>query len=119
MLLVKNKKHIKNKKLVLDYGDYLQNEYPSNSFDKIYFINVIYFWSDLEKPFKKIFNELKPSGRVCLFMAKHDDLGNYKFTKDEIFNKYSIDHVIEELTKAGFKNITYTTDNGYYISCEK
>lgn len=115
----RNKKHIKNNKLILDYGDYLQHEYPPESFDKIYFINVIYFWSDLEKPFKKIFYELKHPGRVCLFMARHDHLNDYKFTKEDIFNKYSIEYVCEELTKAGFKNITYTTDNGYYISCEK
>lgn len=115
----RNKKYIKSNKLVLDYGDYLRHEYPSESFDKIFFINVIYFWSDLEKPFMKIFRELKQSGRMCLFMAKHDDLNNYKFTKEDIFNKYSIEYVCEELTKAGFKKIDYTVDNGYYITCEK
>lgn len=115
----RNKRHIKNNKLKLNFGDYLDFKYSQESFDKIYFINVIYFWDNLEKPFKKIYEELKQHGKLYIYMVGRDDLNKLKFTPDEIFNKYTIDFVSEELKRIGFKNIDYKFDNGYYITCEK
>ena len=48
---LRNKRHIENHKLVLNFGDYLDFKFPVESFDKIFFINVIYFWNNIEKPF--------------------------------------------------------------------
>lgn len=115
----RNKRHIENNMLVLNFGDYLDFKYAPQSFDKIFFINVIYFWDSLEKPFKKINEELKQNGKLCIYMANRDDLKKLKFTTDDIFNKYTIDYVSEELKRTGFKNIDYKSDNGYYITCEK
>ena len=115
----RNQRHIENKKVELDFGDYLDFDYSQASFDKIFFINVIYFWDNLKKPFNKINKELKHDGKLCIFMANRDDLKRLKFTKDDIFNKYTIDFVCEELEKSGFQNINYKFDNGYFISCEK
>ncbi len=115
----RNKRHIENNKLVLDFGDYLDFKYDKESFDKIFFTNVIYFWDNLEKPFKKINEELKQDGRLCIYMMSSDDLEKQKLTQSDIFNKYTIDYVREELTKAGFKNIEYQHDKGYCITCGK
>lgn len=115
----RNKRHIKDNKLVLNLGDYIDFKYARESFDKIFFINVIYFWDNLEKPFKKIHAELKQNGKLCIFMAHRDDLKKLKFTTDDIFNKYTVDYVSEELKKLGFKNIDFKFDNGYCITCEK
>lgn len=115
----RNKRHIEQNKLTLEFGDYLDFNNAQESFDKIFFINVIYFWDSLEKPFKKMFEELKQNGKICIFMASRDDLKKLKFTTDDIFNKYTIEYVQDELNRFGFKNIEYEFDRGYYITCGK
>lgn len=117
--LLRNKRYIDNHKLVLNFGDYLDFKFPVESFDKIFFINVIYFWNNIEKPFIKIKDELKQNGMSYIFMAHPTDLKKLKFTKDDIFNKYTIDYVCDKLKNLGFENIDYKFDNGYYIKCNK
>jgi hypothetical protein len=52
-------------------------------------------------------------------MVQPEDLKKMKFTLDDIFNKYEIDFVVKELEKAGFKNIDYHFDIGYFFTCSK
>lgn len=113
---IRNKKHIEDNKASLHYGNYLDFDCALNSFDKIFFINVIYFWENIEIPFNKIKRDLKPGGKVCIYMAHKDLLKKFKFTTDDIFNKYTIEYVCEELRKQEFQNIEYTYDRGYFIT---
>ena len=50
-------------------------------FDKIFCINVVYFWNDLHKPFEKIKSLLKDDGVFCFYMEKKEDLKKLKFTR--------------------------------------
>jgi len=115
----RNKTHIENKKVDLHFGDFLDYESGGNCYDKIFCINVIYFWDNLEKPFLKIQSELNKGGVFCIYMAHRDNLKIMKFTKDDIFNKYPIEKVTDELKSAGFVNIEYKYDIGYLITCRK
>lgn len=115
----RNKKHIDNKKVELFYGDFLDFEATANQYDTIFCINVIYFWNNLDIPFSKIKTILKDGGVLCMFMVHQDDLKKMKFTKDDIFNKYAIDQVVDKLQLQGFKDISYNFDNGYLIKCKK
>ncbi len=116
----RNKKHIKNKKVVLYFGDLLTSEMKPNYYDKVFCLNVIYFWDKLEEPFSKIKAMLKEGGTLCMYMAHRDFLKKVKFTKDGIFNKYAIEEVVEKLGLAGFKDIGYQLDNvGYVIKGRK
>lgn len=115
----RNKIFIKQKRLELHYGDFLQFDMPTNKFDKIFCINVVYFWDDLILPFSKIREGLNEKGSFYIYMAHADFLNQLKFTKEGIFNKYSIEHVVEQLGHAGFSHIDYKLDRGYIISCQK
>ena len=53
----RNKEHIENKKVKLYYGDFLKYNLPENCYDKIYCLNVVYFWDDLKIPFSKIYKD--------------------------------------------------------------
>jgi hypothetical protein len=44
---------------------------------------------------------------------------NKRKASDKIFNKYSIEHVVEALKSAGFMNVEYISGNGYYIRAKK
>jgi cyclopropane fatty-acyl-phospholipid synthase-like methyltransferase len=115
----RNSANINNGRVSLYNGDYVNHRFLPLTFDKVFFINVIYFWTNIEVPFKKIYEELKDDGRLFIYMAHRDDLNKLKFTSDDIFNKYSIDFVEEKLKLAGFREIIYKFDKGFYISAAK
>ena len=115
----RNKKHIDQKKVDLYLGDFLTTDMGSNNFDKVFCINVIYFWNKLDEPFSKVHQGLKDGGLFCIYMVHQDYLKKMKFTKDGIFNRYSIDEVVDCLELSGFKDIDCKYDHGYLIKCRK
>jgi hypothetical protein len=52
-------------------------------------------------------------------MESKDDLSEVKYTKDDIFNKRSIEQVTKALKSAGFKETEYYFKKGYYIKAKK
>lgn len=114
-----NKQFIENKKVRLQFGDFNTVEISTSDFDKIFCLNVVYFWDDLQKPFEKVLSLLKEGGMFCFYMAKNDDLARLNFTKNEIFNKYSIEQITHALQIAGFKDISFYFKRGYYIQAKK
>ncbi len=100
----------------MQYGDFLKMRGNSNSYDKVFCLNVVYFWNELNEPFKKISSLLKNGGSFFIYMADKDAL---KTAPDSVFNKYSIDQVIESLKSAGFSQVENYFDKGYYIKAKK
>jgi SAM-dependent methyltransferase len=111
----RNKPGIKKNRVHLLFGDFVETEISMNWFDKIFCINVVYFWNDLRKPFERVKSLLKDDGMFYFYMAKKDDLNKLKFTKDDIFNKYSIEQISEALKSVGFREVDYYFKKGYYI----
>lgn len=115
MAAKRNQKHIRQGRVVLHLGDFLEIEVSRDSFDILYCINVVYFWNDLSVPFSKIHASLKKDGRFLLTMAHRDFLTGNKFTNVPVFNKYDIETVVEELKKAGFGRVEVDFDKEYLI----
>lgn len=115
----RNKKHIDAKKLELHFGNFLRYELKSGEYDKIFCINVVYFWDNLEQPFSQIRDGLKDGGLFCFYMAHADQLNKLTFIEEDIFNKYSIDQVIDKLKLSGFRKLEYQFVKGYYIKAVK
>lgn len=104
-----------------DFGDF---DFGKSVYSKIFAINVIYFWNDLDAQFSKIFTLLKKEGRVVLFMSSPERLKNISFAVDEVFNKHTIDQVETALSKAGFKKVDHQTVvkmgfDTFYVIAEK
>lgn len=115
----RNKKHILNKKVELYLGDFLTSEIIPNYYNKVFCINVVYFWEQLEIPFVNIYEGLKKEGKLYMYMMHRDELNKVDFTKDDIFNKHTIEKIVESLNLAGFKEIHSYFNDGYYINCKK
>ncbi len=115
----RNKHFIDKGKVRLLFGDFIVTDVITKDFDKIFCLNVVYFWDDLQQPFSKIKSLLKTEGIFCFYMADKDDLAKMRFTKDGIFNKYAIEHIIETLKLVGFKEIEYYFNKGYFIKAAK
>jgi len=113
----RNKQFVDSGVVNLKYGDFLTAKFDHEQYDKIFCINVIYFWSDLVTVFEKIYSMLSDGGLFCIFMTPQKEMDKLKFADD--FYKYSIESVESELKKAGFKSIEFKLDKGYYIKASK
>jgi SAM-dependent methyltransferase len=113
-----NKTYIDQKRVTLQYGDFLNIPIDQGKFDKVFCLNVIYFWNELEKPFSKILSDLREGGGFLIYMAAPEFLKEKK-APDSIFNKHSIEHVTGILKLAGFSRVEYYSDKGYYIHATK
>ena len=112
-----NRKYIDDKRVKLLLGDFLTTNIDTNDYDKIFCLNVVYFWDDLQQPFEKIRSLLKKGGVFCFYMA-HKDFLIKKKSPDEIFNKYSIEQITGALKQAGFSEIDHYFNKGYYVKAK-
>jgi chemotaxis methyl-accepting protein methylase len=111
-----NKPFIDKGKVQLQYGDFLKTPVIDNNYDKIFCLNVIYFWNELKSPFEKVLSLLKKGGVFHIYMADKNAL---KRAPDSVFNKYSIEQVTEALKSVGFDSAEHYLDKGFYIKARK
>lgn len=115
----RNKTFAATGRVNLMFGDFIDAQIPANNFDKIFCLNVVYFWDNLQQPFEKINSLLGSNGAFYFFMASKTDLNRFKFTKNHIFNKYEVEQVVEALKLAGFGEVAYYYKNGYFVKAKK
>ncbi|NVN96492.1 MAG: class I SAM-dependent methyltransferase [Bacteroidetes bacterium] len=113
----RNKIYIEHCLVNLSYGDLLTTDFKRERFNKIFCVNVIYFWDDLSVVFEKIMSMMNHGGMFCIFMTHEKEFKQQKFAHD--FCKYTIENVELELKNAGFSKINHTFDNGYFITAIK
>jgi SAM-dependent methyltransferase len=100
---LENIKSIQNKTLCLYLENINKTSFENSLFDKIYTVNTIYFWDNLDKCFFEIKRILKSDGLFLNVLYTKKYLDKIIYTKYG-FNKYTLDDV---------KNIT--EDNGMDI----
>ena len=101
-----NQEKIKLGRVKLICADFDNYSFKDYTFQCIYFLNVIYFWEEIQSRLKKIFAILKQNGKVIIFMADAEYFKNNKQSEDEtIFYLHSIGEVVEEMKEIGFRAI--------------
>lgn len=113
-----NKVYIEAGRVELQFGDFLETPSLYSDYDKIFCVNVVYFWSDLSKAFEKILSMLRERGSFHIYMMDKSMLQE-KHAPDSVFNKYSIEQVLEALKTAGFFTIQHYERKGFYIKATK
>jgi ubiquinone/menaquinone biosynthesis C-methylase UbiE len=113
-----NRQYVHSGRAQLQYGDFLKLPVAINTYDKVFCINVIYFWEDLAAPFEKVCSILKKGGAFHIYMADESFLNKNK-APEGVFNKYSLGHVIEALKSAGFQSVESYFEKGHYIKAYK
>lgn len=108
----KNRKHIECGRSELFFGDINSGVIIKKKYDAVFFVNVIYFWNDLETSFDAIKKLLRKNGRIYFYMTELDDLLEAGFTRTDAFNKYRSEDVLIMLKQMGFNKtlVTYKTD---------
>ena len=113
-----NKAYIDKGTMLLQHGDFQQMPAADHDYDKIFCLNVVYFWNDLRQPFGKVYSLQKKGGSFHIYMADKNALIK-KRAPDSVFNKYSIEEVVEALKSAGFENVEHYSEKGHYIKALK
>lgn len=111
-----NKPFIDKGQVQLQYGDFLKIAVIDKQYDKVFCLNVIYFWDELKTPFARVLSLLKNGGAFYIYMADKNALQK---TPDSVFNKYSVEQVIEALKLVGFENVEYYSEKGLYIKARR
>jgi len=98
----KYKKYVENSLLKLSLENIANTSFENGTFNKIYTINTIYFWNDLEKCFSEIKRILKPNGMFLNAIYTKGYLDKIIYTKYG-FNKYSIEDIKKVTEENGMK----------------
>ena len=117
MATKRNQEFIDKGIVTLKYGDLLTTEVDQEKYDKIFCVNVIYFWKELKPVFDKIYSMLNKGGTFGIFMTSAQELKDLNFPEN--FNKYTVEEVEAALRQSGFLNVEHKLDNGYYIKSRK
>lgn len=104
----KNMEKINNGTLKLSLENINKTSFDNNTFEKIYTVNTIYFWNELEKCFSEIKRILKPNGIFMNVIYTKEYLNKIIYTKYG-FNKYTVEE-LEEITKKNGMKIIKTIE---------
>jgi len=78
--------------------------YPDNSFTKIFTVNTIYFWVDVEAVLNEFKRVLRPGGTLTVAVRPKNVMEHYPFTQYG-FTMYSRDELEQTLTGNGYEVI--------------
>lgn len=93
----------------LRHADAAALPYPDRSFDKVFAVNVIYFWPEPVTILRELRRVLKPGGRLALYLIAKEDLAKYKLTRTGLYRHYTGEDVARLLTEAGFSGARFET----------
>lgn len=93
----------------LRVGDAAMLPYDDESFDKVFCVNVIYFWPQPLEQLREILRVLRPGGTLAIYMGDAAEMGGVKITQTGVFNLYPAGDVLQMLRDAGFKSARHNT----------
>jgi cyclopropane fatty-acyl-phospholipid synthase-like methyltransferase len=102
----KNKQHIADGRCGLLLGDVTADARIGKKYDRVFFVNVIYFWKNLPSAFGNIKKLVGKNGRICFYMMELDDLLSVGFARTDAFCRYTSEDVRATLEKCGFRNVS-------------
>lgn len=115
----RNKKIIEDGKMSFKCQDMKTLELKSASFDKIFTINTIYFWYDLESVLSEIYKLLKKDGVFVNTLYTNETLNRFGHTKSG-YKRHSQLEIINACKKVGFEADIIPILNGtaYCVVCK-
>lgn len=100
----RNSHHMKTGRVQLTHGNFDMANYASACFDTVCSANTIYFWPDPAGTFTRIYDVLKPGGKVVLAFVDKVSMDTMPLDMD-VFKPVSRESVEKMLEEAGFSTI--------------
>lgn len=116
----RNSELIKQGKVHLTKGNVMNIPFENSIFDKIYTVNTVYFWEDLDKSLSEIKRVLKPNGIFINAIYSKQWLDNNKYTQYG-YSKYTTQELEEATLLNGlhFLQVIETKKNVSYCIISK
>lgn len=112
----KNKKLVKNGRLMLTEGSVEEMPYVDNKFELVTAYETIYFWN-IENGFKEVYRVLKEDGTFAIINEAKSEVGMEEHIKTIGFRVYTEEEIREALTRVGFKTIeAHSHENGNWLT---
>jgi ubiquinone/menaquinone biosynthesis C-methylase UbiE len=102
---VLNKDSIQSGHLTLINGNSDAMPFSANQFDKVFCLNVIYFWDDPAAHLKEVYRILKPGGKFYAVIRSKEQMQYMPFTKYG-FSMYNETEWLDLLNNSDFKNLS-------------
>ncbi|HKE49487.1 MAG TPA: class I SAM-dependent methyltransferase [Rhodanobacteraceae bacterium] len=92
-------------------ADAMQLPYASLSFDKVFSVHCIYFWSDPVRTLEELRRVLAPGGRIAItVLPKTPWLETKTKPPEHLFTLYEASEIVELLEDAGFRDVRLEHD---------
>jgi cyclopropane fatty-acyl-phospholipid synthase-like methyltransferase len=101
----RNRTSIKKGRIKLYCSDFEKWSNDGKKYDLIFFLNVIYFWEEIESKIKKVYELLNTNGKIAIFMTTPKQMLKSKVMQKDVFIKHEIETVVDIMSKIGFRNI--------------
>lgn len=101
MALKRNRKLVRKGRLKLMLGEVEDLHYPPKSFDKIFSINCIYFWREVDLTFNLLKSCLRENGMLSVTVRK---------TNHPLKGSFTAEKLKQYFETAGFKSIKIFSD---------
>ena len=105
----RNRAPIDAGRVKLTVGDASKLPYPDASFDKIFCVNVIYFWQNPEVQLREILRVMRPGGALAIYMGDSEEMSGVKITQTGIFYLYPANVLTKILIDVGFTHFDVAT----------
>jgi ubiquinone/menaquinone biosynthesis C-methylase UbiE len=100
----KFRREIASGRLQLRLGDACQLPFPAATFDRVFTINTIYFWTDTAKGFDEIRRVLKDGGLAAIALRSKEKMQTHAITQHG-FRLFSPHEVADQMRQAGFRDV--------------
>ena len=93
----------------LKHGDVSSLPYDNDAFDKVFAVQVLYFWEDPLAILSELKRVLKPGGIIALSILDKKNLERARITQTGVFNLYNDEDIVQLFSRAGFSDTRLET----------
>lgn len=99
-----NRRAIEQGKVDLRVGEASRMPYRDETFDRIFCVNVMYFWPQPERELGEMFRVAADDARVAIYIGDREQMADVPMTKTGVFRLFSGEDVAALLREAGFQD---------------
>jgi len=100
-----NRLAIQHGKADLQLGEAARMPFANASFNRIFCVNVVYFWQNPDLEFQQMHRVCRPGGMVAVYIGDRQQMAGIPMTRTGIFKLYGADDIKRLLQKAGFSDV--------------
>ena len=107
----RNDRLIAEGRVKIELGDSASLRYGNESFEKVFSVHTLYFWSEPEQHLREICRVLVPGGRLVLGFRSGEDQGTVSQFPSSVYRFRTGDEVAGLAARCGFGGVRIVSEN--------